>query len=614
MDITKIAGFALFIPFIIVFGICCLLFLKTGYKKGLWRSLISLGASVASFIVSMLLGRLLGWLLAGPIAGIVPVGQGATGVLTRAVVQGAIQAVLALIFFAIFFLIAVIVAKKLSKKIHFEKMDKEPQDKKGYRYAGLGIRTVDAIIVSLALLLPLYGSLSIVAPPAATISKMSAGGGSSTAASLLEAVSDHPLVEVYKGGPAGLMVQSVATVNVGGESLDPTEIMQALEGTAYRFAKFQNADGEQRAAALADLVRYMQNNVVNKDWSYDIMRAGRQLMGFYLEQESDPVGQQMYELLNMSRQEFKSNGMELLGFVDYALSNNFMTFYKHSDYETLSPEFYEKLGGLVNHSKQAIAFKKTLMKEAAAELFGDAQQADAFIEQYITDEPIAKELQKQEGEAFMRIMFETYGKIDRVEAFARHPNIGYAGAKDLLTETVLVEELGYRNEYGQTLDNRARIQAVLQAKLATYETAPMTNIAFKNYAQAVVSIDRVISGQEDWGFYATDALLEELLRDLPAEYFTGSAGQKVKALLQQALTEAKQNPGKRGDVNLYRAYIGESDQVFNLWDVYDGYASSGTAYAGDGGMLAIQPDANVAGLVMQTNPDGTVTIIQGLTP
>lgn len=499
MDITKFAGFALFIPFIIVFGICCLLFLKTGYKKGLWRSLISLGASVASFIVSMLLGRLLGRLLAGPIAGVIPVGQDATGVLARAVVQGAIQAVLALIFFAIFFLIAVIVAKKLAKKIHFEKMDKEPQDKKGYRYAGLGIRTVDAIVVSLALLLPLYGSLSIVAPPAATISQMSAGGGSSTAASLLEAVSDHPLVEVYKGGPAGLMVQSIATVNVGGESLDPTEIMQALEGTVYRFAKFQNTDGQQRAAALADLVRYMQNNVVNKDWSYDIMRAGRQLMGAYLEQESDPVGQQMYELLNMSRQEFKSNGMELLGFVDYALSNGFMEFNRHSNYEALEPAFYEKLGQLINHSKQAIALKKLLMKESAAKLLGDDQLASDFIDRYVSDEPTMEELQKQEGEAFMQMYFG-HGRFDMLEALVRHPAIAYADVKGLLTEELLAEEYGYWTEDGFVLENSANILAALQTQLATYDTAPLVNKTFRHYASEEV---REQNG-EDYGYYFGD--------------------------------------------------------------------------------------------------------------
>lgn len=213
----------------------------------------------------------------------------------------------------------------------------------------MGIRWLDAVIVSLALLLPLYGSLSVVAPPAASIAS-AAGSSSSSAAQVLREVEQHPMVAAYKSGPAALVVEGVPNVSIGGESFAPTEIMEALDGTINRYIAFAAADGEPKAEALAELVRYLRTDVIEKDWSYNILCIVRQEKGKYLEQEEDPIGQQIYALTDMTKTEYESNGVAFLEFMDYALSNDFMIFYRSSDYEALSPEFYEKLGALINHS------------------------------------------------------------------------------------------------------------------------------------------------------------------------------------------------------------------------------------------------------------------------
>lgn len=488
MDIVDLINLLMYIPIGVAFAICCPIFLKHGYNKGFWRSLISLGASVAAILVSLLLGKLFGWLLSGPIAnamsGMIAGTQAGAG-LVVAMVKGVVQAILSFVFFGIFLVVSVIVLKNVAKKIRWEKIEKEPKDKKGLRFAGMGIRWLDAVIVSLAVLLPLYGSFSVVTPVAGGMAGM-AGGGSSSAARLLQTVSDHPTIVVYQVGPVSLVVDSLSTMNVDGESINSAEIIQTLEGLLTRFAVFTEADGDARVAALEDLVGYTRRNVIEKDWSYDVLQIVRQEYAKYLAQEEDPIGQQMYELADMSRAEFKNNGVALLEFVEYALQNDFMVFYKSSDYEALSPEFYEKLGELINHSEQAITFKKMLMKEAAAKMFEDERLGSDFVDRLVSDEPTAKELQKQEGEAFMRMVFEEHSKANLMEAFVRHPNIAYADVKDLLTEELLVDAYGHWTGDEYVLENSAKILADLQTKLATYETAPLTNETFRHYISTVV--------------------------------------------------------------------------------------------------------------------------------
>jgi len=492
MDVVTLINLIMYIPIGVAFAICCPIFLKHGYNKGFWRSLISLGATVLGVIVSLLLGKLFGWLLSGPVAnlfsGVLAAGAEGMGDLLTVIVQGVLQAVISLIFFGIFFIITLIVLKNVAKKIHWEKIEKEPKDKKGLRFAGMGIRLVDTVVVCLAVLLPLYGSLSVVSPAASGVASMAGGSSSGSAAQVLQSIDQHPMVVVYKTGPASVVVGELSTANIGDQSIDPTEITAALEGVFTRFAVFTEADGDARAAALEDLVGYTRRNVVEKDWSYDILQIVRQEYAKYLAQEEDPIGQQMYELTDMSKAEFKSNGVALLEFIEYALQNDFMVFYESSDYEALSPEFYEKLGALINHSEQAITFKKLLMKESAQKLFDDAQRADAFIEQHISDEPTAKELQKQEGEAFMRMVFEeTYSELNLLEAFVRYPAIAYADVKDLLTEELVTEQYGYWAEEGPMLENSDKIMTELHAKLATYDTESLTNQTFRHFASLVVS-------------------------------------------------------------------------------------------------------------------------------
>ena len=624
MNIVSVVNLALYIPIILVFALCCTFFLISGYQKGFWRSFISLGMSLGSILIGLLLGKLFGWILAGPIAKSL-----AEKLLTdtdvplqllNSIVQSIMQGGLTFVFFGIFLIAALILSKNLSKKIHFAKMDDEPTDQKGLRYAGMGLRFLDAIIVTLVVLIPLYGPLAMTMPIASRFVNIASGNSNATASApinpsaipnttsgvsqttlsitdttyrvvnldaampnmvpgipdmvpetsskpstmeqLVTTIEGNPILVIYKQGPASLMVRSLSTVSLGGESIDAAQIMWAIEGTIDRFDAYAHADGQEQADALEELVRFMRVNVVEKSWSYDVLQALRKEMNKYqgVEEDLDLI----YALTDTDRNTYRSNGIALLEFIEYALQNEFMTFYRSSDYEALTPEFYEKLGALINHSEQAVALKKILFIEHGDALFAQKQQTADFISQHIPNQPLPKELQKQEAESFMRIFFEK-GPINTAEALVRHPKITYEDVKPLLNQQLWSTYIQSGSFFGRDPVKYTEALAVMHTQLANYETAPLKNHTFSQYAHTLLSFnDFLLEVPYTYTFTATDVLLQELIDTVSDELYQSSAldTEKVKQILAQALEEAKKQPGVSGYIYIKAVYDGISEELF----------------------------------------------------
>lgn len=568
MDIVQTVTFALYIPVALLFGLCSIFFIRAGYKKGFWRSLISLIATVVAVIVSLLLGKLFGQQLAGPLAtelvNAIPTGSGIPLQMMASVIQSVIQAVLTFALFGMFVIITLILFKAFSRKIHFSQMDNEPADEKGLRVAGMGLRCLDAVIVTLVLLIPLYGPLSVTLPVASGLVGVVADE-SDDAVQAVKAMEQHPVLRVYKAGPVSVVSESLSDVNIGGETIDTAHIMSVIEGVITRFETFDGADGQERADALAELVGYVRENVIEESWSYDLLQALRKEVNDpkYLQEEVTEEGLAVINALtDTDRETFVSNGIALLDFIEYALENGFMDFYNTSNYEALSTEFYEKLGALINHSRQAVFMKKLIYVDEVYEMFGSRESATAFIDHYIPDEPLPTELQMQESESFMRIFF-TRENVDKLEALVRHPGISAGDVEPLMTAELL-------SEYMRYMEDGAVSQGIMNAavgQLSSYETAPLLNYTFSNYLYMLSIFEQVLTGSDDYyrGFNASDALLQDIVSTVDDEFYCNSTldSVRVKKLLAQALEEAKAQPGVWGFVDIVGAYSGEIGQVFN---------------------------------------------------
>ncbi len=176
MDILAVTKVGLFIPFVLTLLVVAIFYLIDGYKKDFGKSLVSFIATIIGTIVSVLLAKLCAWGTAKLFTPLIlkklsdlSEEMGSVLSLASGFIQSAIDVGMSFLFFSLFFTISVLIFKSLGKKIKWEKLEKLNPGKTGTRIAGMGIRGIDALLVTVMLLLPLYGSISMAAPPVASL-------------------------------------------------------------------------------------------------------------------------------------------------------------------------------------------------------------------------------------------------------------------------------------------------------------------------------------------------------------------------------------------------------------------------------------------------------------
>ena len=350
MDLLTVVQLALYVPLFLMLAIFAIVYLKNGYQKDLGRSLISLGATVAAVLVSLLLAKGIGWGGAAVLSKAIPAdllteSAGSLGTLAEDLVQGIIEVVLSFLLFGIFFIVSLAVLKSIGKRIRWDSLN---TGKVGTRLAGMGLRAVDAVLVTVMLLLPLYGTLAMVAPPAAALARMSSSveapqqrgnrapeapaAEENEAAALLEAIANHPALIPYRYGPGEWVYSGLSSFSMNGKSVDVTAAAQSLAGLLDRVQAVQDAaEAEDEQAALdavQELLDYTRNKVITQRWSYNLLmavvseveeKAEQQLDGTEHGDELLDLYEQIKPLVHMSFEDYQTNAMALLDFGSYYL-------------------------------------------------------------------------------------------------------------------------------------------------------------------------------------------------------------------------------------------------------------------------------------------------------
>lgn len=337
MDMVNVVRIALFIPFVLMLTIFAIVYLISGYKKDLGRSLVSLGATVAATLLSLLLAKGISRLVAPLLAKAVPADlfseMDGLGLFADNLVQGVIEVVLSFLLFGLFFIVGLAVLKSVGKRIPWGKLDNLNTGKVGTRLAGLGLRALDAVLVTVMLLLPLYGTIAVVAPPAAAVVRISAdtapmqrGNVTPDTAedetlAILEMMAEHPALLPYKYGPGQWVYSGLSVFAMNGKSVDIAAVAQSLEGLLERVQAVQTAietEDEQRLfPAMEELIDYTRHKVVNQRWSYHMLMAMLAEMDAQAEtaiedEELATLYQQLRPLMDMSYSEYKHNAELLL--------------------------------------------------------------------------------------------------------------------------------------------------------------------------------------------------------------------------------------------------------------------------------------------------------------
>ena len=397
-------GILLWIPFLLVFITALIMFLLSGYKRGLWRSLISLGVTAVSAVLSMLLSKL----IAGGIAGLVmplipledmdlPVSVG----FAQELIQGMIGVAISLMIFSSLLLMFCLIGKTLSNYLGDDKM--MPKNT-GMKWAGLGIRLVDAVVFSLLLVLPLYGTLATYTPVANAA--ISVSGEMQDVSEMMDMVEDHPVVSGSSEGPVAWVYDEMANATVGDSSLDIPGMMDDLSTLMTKVEALENADKEDVVPQTLELIDYLRTDVVDEEWCYNmiveqVLPEVKPSMAEDFRGEEE-LAEELFSLCEMSRKDFRKNAHAILDFAEYLIESDMAD--AELDDVMASEEFLEAFGKVINASEQAVGLKNLMIHGMLAEgLFdGDLQEAREALP--LRETPADKDDYKQDALAFLTMM------------------------------------------------------------------------------------------------------------------------------------------------------------------------------------------------------------------
>ncbi len=492
MDLLTIVKIALFVPFLLVLTIFAIVYLIAGHKKDLGRSIVSLLATAVSVCLGLLLAKLLSFLLSGPIYSAFTSAMGGAGesfgTFGEGFLKGIIEIVLSFVLFVLFFIIALAVLKTVGKKINWGKLEKLNTGKKGTRIAGMAVRAIDAVLVSVMLLLPLYGTIAMVAPPAATLVKMtertespaqdvmqaeddgvyvpvqfaavsyaSATPGAESdepnASEVLDVLANHPVLVPYKYGPGAWVYTELSTFSMNGKQVDIATAAESLEGLLNRFENFVRAvESEDEAKVISatdELVEFARKKVINQRWSYDMIMAFVGEVDGIIKQYSPMLEDEdelkfyntLRPLFDMSFEEYTHNAEGILDFAAWGLDkydellkiatsgevNNFTDADALIFMSELMDEVYDQIGTLINYSDQAVGLKRIILLTYAEMRLFDTVPSSTTAAQFIDryyGDGYVDEKDRRAEALAFITLMDASSPLDVAAAFACNPMFG----------------------------------------------------------------------------------------------------------------------------------------------------------------------------------------------
>lgn len=434
-----------------------------GYKKGLWHALISLGTTLVAFALSLLFANVLAPAFVPAVSGLLPAEEAATSsslqnLLLTIAADGMIESILSLVFFFVFLLLFTVVLKIVGSKLQ---RDRFSTDEKRLRYAGLGVRVVDALIFTAFLLLPLYGTLSVYTSAMQSVLNFSAvatnidAKAPSTDASvtddtatgmalyqptaakrmsiktvseqdafhdarlpymdMLAGINEHPLVAVANIPPIKATYRTLGAFAVSEGSVEITEVVSTVDELLVRLENLIGKAAAEYGQEEQELVAFLRDEVVQTEWFYAVYcecltQAGAAIADTAFTRE-------LFATLQLTKEEFDATSVPLLDFADYLVSSRLINELIRPNVDTAL--LYEKgmftaLSEMLNSNKQMAALKALLLQDSVQFLFGDEPAVAALFQSRISFEPLAAPEQLQaEAEAIVAV-FQNAASWERV--------------------------------------------------------------------------------------------------------------------------------------------------------------------------------------------------------
>ena len=387
----------LWLPFLLTVMISGIIFCISGYKKGLWRALISFGATLISASISYFAAKLISPLISPNLIKLFPLEEldGMTFILP--LISGIVNSVVSIILFAMFMLIVTIITKIIASRVKKDALITKECSKK---LGGLAVRAADALIFATLLLLPIYGTIASYVPTITTLMSYSDDADASTALTYLKAISSHPVVNMTKPAPVSAVYDGLSAFDVKGTSVSLPKISKTVEETMSFFDNVLEKSPEEISKQGVVVIDQFRENVVNQDWFYAISQEGFSAAAEMA--ESSDAAEELNVLLDMSKEEFQANCSALLDVAEYVFEEDIFTEAVHqleSDEPDLTFVYSSgldvKLGELLNSTEQMLMLKSFILSSSDGEL--PENLAGLSSSEPITD----PELQKEFGQSIL---------------------------------------------------------------------------------------------------------------------------------------------------------------------------------------------------------------------
>ncbi|MBQ6702523.1 MAG: CvpA family protein [Clostridia bacterium] len=503
-----IINLILWLPFLLLFAIYGTIYAISGYKKGVYKALISVGATVVAGLVSAVLAKLIAPSIANAIYNVLDLssewGEGAYANLAEILTLSVIQSIITMLIFScvifVFSIILRVVASKLSK-------GKFEPENKGMRWGGLSIGLLEAFIFTLILLLPLYGTLATYSPIAESLYDISVQNNENTAGVddlkiVLSTVNGNTIVQIVKATPVQGIYTGLSGSSVNDTSINVPEMVTTCETVVSKAKLLISLPEEEQWGAAEELVDYAEKNVVGQPWVYDLyILAKNEVVALLDEQSVDfteeekRLVEELISSLDISKKDFNYCMKEGLDFAKYVLQNKIlqrMVDGTMTEEELLgNEEFFKELGSLINCSEAVLPIKRLIFMSMVYNLTEDYSETVRLLEKYPIKIYTDEASQKKEA---LAILFATDGlKLVAAEGLVRHPAFGFDAVDEYVTVYAFADLLygiDDNNPDGHPvvifLNSNPDIYNDLLNKLRDCENTPFDGVYFHDYAWNVV--------------------------------------------------------------------------------------------------------------------------------
>lgn len=459
MDVNTV-NLILWAPFALVGLLTALIYCIKGLRKGIKPALVSLAAIIAAAFLSIFIARALAGLITPALQGAIPAGAFELSDMLMLLILSVISTLAAMALFMMLFLILTPIIAAIGKTILRKKTEPAPVSG-GSKAGGAALGLVSALLFTMILLLPIYGSLAAYAPMARSaldmIPDMSVDAKQESYSlqplsatvrpldketapapdsdlqllrEILDCILQHPLVELSSSAPVQTVYTSLSQVNVEQAPVNLSDMAAAMEELMNKIAAVTQADDAHRAEACRELVTFCREEVLTQDWAYTVYVLVLEEVSDSLEDE--PAADEVLDILTFDDEEFRTNADAILDFAEAVLEKDVLEQLEQGNFAALADSgLLAETGKLLNATEQMVKLKNLFYRvalEAVAE--GRAEKVRAFVEKYPLEQLTDPAQQVQEAEAFCALAGS--GDADPMEFFLQHPSLGQKALQELM--------------------------------------------------------------------------------------------------------------------------------------------------------------------------------------